>query len=56
MFEALVTSLAASSRLFIGADISGAGEYISCKSIEKWRQSGTPELGKRPAVYGIFHR
>lgn len=54
LFESLLNSLSPQTRLFIGKNISGPGQFLKTKSITEWKQNGNPGLSKVPVVFGIY--
>lgn len=53
LFEELLKTLDASTRLCVAADISEPGEFIRTATVASWRKSPGPDLHKRPAVFII---
>jgi 16S rRNA (cytidine1402-2'-O)-methyltransferase len=53
MFQTILKSLNAKTRLCVAADITGETEFIKTKSVEAWRKGNSPDLHKRPAIFLI---
>ena len=54
LLESLLSSLAPETKLFIGKDITGAGQFLSSKSVFDWIKSPKPSINKVPVVFGIY--
>jgi len=51
LLEALLGVLSPSTMLTVAADITSPSESISTRSVEQWRRSGIPDIGKRPTIF-----
>jgi 16S rRNA (cytidine1402-2'-O)-methyltransferase len=55
MFDAIVATCAAATRLAVAADLSAASEYVMTKSIAEWRAaSENPPIDRRPVVFSLL--
>jgi 16S rRNA (cytidine1402-2'-O)-methyltransferase len=55
MFDALLVTCAAGTRLAVAVDLTGPGEFARMQSIADWRsESPRPQLGRRPAVFCLL--
>lgn len=57
MFEAILATCAATTRIAVAIDLTGPGEYVGMRSVGGWRQipaSERPSLQKRPAVFCLL--
>lgn len=51
MFEALLATCHAETRLCVACDLTTAAESICTRSVSAWRSSARPELERRPAIF-----
>lgn len=51
LFDLLVQRLRVSSKLCVAANITSDSEFISTKSVNKWKNSGKPDFEKKPALF-----
>ncbi len=55
MFDAIVATCAAGTRLAVAADLTGVSEYVMTKSIAEWRAVvGPPPIDRRPVVFSLL--
>jgi 16S rRNA (cytidine1402-2'-O)-methyltransferase len=55
MFDAIVATCAASTRLAVAADLTDVSEYVMTKSIAEWRAVvGPPPIDRRPVVFSLL--
>jgi 16S rRNA (cytidine1402-2'-O)-methyltransferase len=54
IFDVLLSTLAPSTFLFVGRDLSGNNEMVLSLSIADWRKRNKPEMNKIPVVFGIY--
>jgi 16S rRNA (cytidine1402-2'-O)-methyltransferase len=57
LFDAILATCAADTRLALAVDLTAAGETVQSKSIAAWQAlpaSERPELHRRPAVFAIL--
>lgn len=54
MFETILSSLRAETRLCIAAGITTAEEYIHTHTIAEWKKLPAPEINKIPAIFLIY--
>ncbi len=54
MFDAVLASCAAKTRLAVAIDLTGAGEFTASRSVEHWRVAERPPFDKRPAVFCLL--
>jgi 16S rRNA (cytidine1402-2'-O)-methyltransferase len=52
--QALLESLAPSTRLFIGVNLAAPGQVLRSLTVSEWKKNGLPEMNKVPVVYGIY--
>lgn len=55
MFETIVSSCKADTRLCIAAGITTDNEFIKTKTISQWKKDGIPEIKKVPAIFALYH-
>ncbi|MFR9650024.1 MAG: SAM-dependent methyltransferase [Rikenellaceae bacterium] len=53
LFEQLVATLSANTKLTVAADITSSSEFIKTLSVEQWRRTTAPDIQKRPAIFII---
>jgi 16S rRNA (cytidine1402-2'-O)-methyltransferase len=57
LFEAILVSCAATTRVAVAIDLTGAGEYVGMHTVKAWRTlpaDARPSLQKRPAVFCLL--
>ena len=54
LFETVLKTCRAETRLCIAAGITTDVEYIKTKTVAQWKKSGFPELKKVPAIFAIY--
>ncbi|MDP3557391.1 MAG: SAM-dependent methyltransferase [Bacteroidota bacterium] len=54
LFEALLSSLAPETQVFVGKDITGPMQFLKAKSVFEWNKSAKPAINKVPVVFGIY--
>ncbi|MCR5401463.1 MAG: SAM-dependent methyltransferase [Treponema sp.] len=54
MFESIIHTLRAESRLCIASGLTTEKEYIKTKSIAEWKKSGFPDIEKTPAIFLLY--
>ena len=54
LFEALLSSLAPETLLFLGKDLTSSKQFMQAKSVFEWKKSPKPEINKVPVVFGIY--
>jgi 16S rRNA (cytidine1402-2'-O)-methyltransferase len=54
LLEALLSTLAPETQLFIGKDITGPHQFLYSKSVFDWIKSPKPNIKKVPVVFGIY--
>jgi 16S rRNA (cytidine1402-2'-O)-methyltransferase len=55
MFDSIVATCAAGTRLAVAADLTGASEYVMTKSIAEWRAAAArPPVDRRPVVFSLL--
>jgi 16S rRNA (cytidine1402-2'-O)-methyltransferase len=57
LFEAILAGCAATTRVAVAIDLTGASEYVAMRTVEGWRKapaSARPSLQKRPAVFCLL--
>ena len=55
MFETIISSCKADTRLCIAAGITTDNEFIKTKTISQWKKEGIPEIKKVPAIFALYH-
>lgn len=55
MFETIISSCKAETRLCIAAGITTDNEFIKTKTISQWKKEGIPEIKKVPAIFALYH-
>ncbi len=55
MFETIISSCKAETRLCIAAGITTDNEFIKTKTISQWKKDGIPEIKKVPAIFALYH-
>lgn len=53
MFETIVNNLKPQTKLCVAAGITCLEEYIKTRTIEQWKKTPLPDLGKIPAIFLI---
>ena len=51
LFEAMLQSLSASTRLCVATELSLTGESIQTMTVQTWKRQPAPELRKKPTVF-----
>jgi len=51
MFDAILSSCQAATRLCVATDLTLPGEYIRTQTIETWKKQTPPEIERRPTVF-----
>lgn len=51
MFQSLVDTLAAKTRLCVARDVTGGNEWIRTLSVAQWREQLTPNLASLPTLF-----
>lgn len=54
LLEALLSTLAPETQLFIGKDITGPSQFLCSKNVFDWIKSPKPNINKVPVVFGIY--
>ena len=54
LMDTMLSSLSPQTSLFIGKDITSAGQYLVSKTIAGWKQAPKLNLHKVPVVFGIY--
>ena len=54
LFEAVLAACAATTRLAVAADLTGADEYVRTATVQQWAASARPPLQRRPAVFSLL--
>lgn len=54
IFDLLLSTLNATTLLFVGKDLSGEKEFVYSTSIAEWKKIRKPEMHKIPVVFGIY--
>jgi len=54
LLEALLSSLAPETILFIGKDLTGQQQFLQSKTVFDWIKSAKPNINKVPVVFGIY--
>ena len=54
LFEDLIKTLHANSKLLVATDLTLEEENIQVKSISDWKKSSVPDFTKKPTVFGIY--
>lgn len=53
LFEQMLHTCSAETRLCVACDITSASEYIRTATIAEWRKRGVPDIQKRPTIFII---
>lgn len=51
MWETLLGTLHADTRLAIGMDLTGPSQTLACQRVSEWKKTAAPEFAKRPTVF-----
>lgn len=51
LFEAVIKTMAPSTRLCIACDLTAPRSFVLTKEISKWRKESTPDIDKRPCIF-----
>ena len=54
LFDAVLASCAPSTRLAVAADLMGASEFVTMRTVQQWKRAGRPPLQRRPAVFCLL--
>jgi 16S rRNA (cytidine1402-2'-O)-methyltransferase len=54
LFEAVLAACAATTRIAVAADLTGADEYVRTATVQQWTASARPPLQRRPAVFSLL--
>jgi 16S rRNA (cytidine1402-2'-O)-methyltransferase len=55
MFDAIVATCTAGTRLAVAADLTGPSEFVMTRSIAEWRAvAGPPPIDRRPVVFSLL--
>lgn len=54
LLEAMLETLQPQTLVFIGKDITSAGQILISKTVAEWKSSTLPDLNKIPTVFGIY--
>jgi 16S rRNA (cytidine1402-2'-O)-methyltransferase len=54
MFDAILQTCSASTRLALAVDVTGTAEFIMTRTIADWRTKSPPALERLPAVFALL--
>jgi 16S rRNA (cytidine1402-2'-O)-methyltransferase len=54
MFETVLATCAASTRLAVAADLTGPGEATAMRTVQQWNTAAKPSLHRQPAVFCLL--
>jgi len=54
MFDAVLATCVPSTRVAVAFDLTGAGEFVGMRSVQRWKAGPTPALQRQPAVFCLL--